>query len=82
MKHPFTTTLNTWAIEFLKSQAKKEKTDRNDVLEAALKMYKKAKLKREVEEGLADRQDEYREITNEFASAQMDILLRNEYEAK
>jgi len=71
MKHPFTTTLNTWAIEFLKSEAKKEKVDRNDVLESALKLYKIVKLKKEVDEAFADesRNEEYRQIAAEFKGA-------------
>ncbi len=78
MKHPLTTTLSDMAYQFLVSQAKEEKVNKNAILEKALKLYKKMELKRQVEEGLKERQDEYRQIASEFAEAQFNALLKDE----
>ena len=80
MKHPFTTTLSDWAIQFLidETEGKGRRANKNEVIEAGLKMYKKAKLKKEIEAGLKRDNDELRQITNEFAEAQFNALLKNE----
>jgi len=78
MKYPITTTLGSAAYHFLVAQAKKQKVNRNTIIEEALKIYKKMLLKQQVEEGLKDRQEEYREMAAEFEEVQSEALLKNE----
>lgn len=73
MKNTFTTTLDSTLFRFLSEEASRQETPRNRVLEEALKMYRKAKLKKEVEEGLKERQKEYKKTSSEFLAAQRKV---------
>lgn len=76
MKHPFTTTLSDWAIQFLidETEGRGKKANKNEIIEAGLKMYKKAKLKREIEAGLKHDNEELKQIANEFMAANLNRL--------
>jgi hypothetical protein len=74
MKNPITTTLDASLVDFLTREAKRQKVNRNDILEKALKFYKNFLLAKEVKEGLLDRQEEYRDMAQELSFAQQYAL--------
>lgn len=74
MKVPVTTTLDHSLVHFVQSEAKKQKVNRNDIYEKALRTYRRLLLAKEVKEGLLDRQGEYQGITGEFAQVQNIVL--------
>lgn len=76
MKTAFTTTLDPRLLLFVAQEAKKQKVNRNEILEKALKLYRNLKLQMEVEEGFKDegRKEEYRGVSHEFLAAQRHLL--------
>ncbi len=70
MKNAITTTLDSAWIQYLSEEAKKQHTNRNTIIENALKLYQSVHLAQQIQEGLMDRQDEYRSFAKEFEIAQ------------
>lgn len=62
MKTPLTTTLDQSLLDFLNQEAKKEQVNRNTILEKALKLYRNLKLEIAVQEGLKNREEEYKSL--------------------
>jgi hypothetical protein len=69
-KKPITTTLTKETYDFLVIEAKKENTSRREILEKALRLYKKIILEEQVKKGLKEREEEYRNTADEFFLAQ------------
>ena len=70
MNHTLTTTLSSWIYKFLNEEAKKNKTTKKSVIEKALSLYQKIKLKHEVEKWLSERYQEYSDVNSELLSIQ------------
>lgn len=74
MNHTFTTTLSNEIYEFLLKDAEETKSSKKHIIEEALKMYRKEKLRKAVEEGLKERYDEYKSIAAEVREVQITSL--------
>ncbi len=74
MNHPITTTLSDNIYQFLELETKNNGVTKKSIIETALKMYKKNKLKNEIIKGLKERQDEYCEINKEFENIQFNSI--------
>mgnify|MGYP003950511831 CR=1 FL=1 len=71
MNHTLTTTLSNEIYEFLLKDAEETKSSKKHIIEEALKMYRKEKLRKAVEEGLKERYDEYKAIAAEVREVQI-----------
>ena len=74
MSYTITTTLSEELYAFLVAEAKNLGSTKKAILEAALKEYKKQKLKNDVAKGLKLREKEYKEMQNQFSEAQAHSL--------
>ncbi len=70
MNHTLTTTLDFWIYSFLDQEAKKTKQTKKSIIEDALKMYQKYKLKEQILSWLDSRYEEYKNLNNEFKDIQ------------
>lgn len=70
MNHTITTNLESSLYTFLEQQSKSTKKTKKSIIEEALKLYQKYQLKSQIEAGLKERYDEYKEINSNFSETQ------------
>lgn len=71
MNHTLTTTLSDDIYKFLLDEAEESKSSKKHIIENALKMYRKDKLKKAVEAGLKERYEEHQHMVAEVREIQM-----------
>ncbi|NDK08310.1 hypothetical protein EOM39_03610 [Candidatus Gracilibacteria bacterium] len=74
MNHTITTNLEYGVYNFLEQQAKATKKTKKSIIEDALKLYQKYQLKAQIESGLNERYDEYKDLNNDFFETQINSL--------
>ncbi len=74
MNYTITTNLDYSVYNFLDQQAKTTKKTKKSIIEEALKMYQKYKLKDQIESWLSERYDEYKSLNNEFLETQINSI--------
>lgn len=74
MNYTLTTTLSWKFYNFLNQQSTLNKTTKKAIIEEALGIYQKQKLKEQIEKWLDNRYSEYKEINNDFANIQFNSL--------
>jgi predicted transcriptional regulator len=74
MTHTITTTLSEEIYKYICEMARIHKTSKKQVIEEAIKLLRKQKMAREIQEGLQERMQEYKEIGEEFHTAQASSL--------
>ena len=74
MNYTVTTNLDYSSYLFLQEQSKKTKQTKKSIIEEALKMYEKNKLKEQIEAWLTERYQEYKDLNNELLENQISSL--------
>ncbi len=74
MNYTITTNLDYSSYIFLQEQSKKTKQTKKSIIEEALKMYEKNKLKEQIEAWLTERYQEYKDLNNELLENQISSL--------
>jgi hypothetical protein len=74
MNHTITTNLEHSIYIFLEQQSKSTKKTKKSIIEDALKLYQKYQLKAQIESGLKERYNEYKNFNNEFLDAQFNSI--------
>ena len=74
MNYTITTNLDYSSYLFLQEQSKKTKQTKKSIIEEALKMYEKNKLKEQIEAWLTERYQEYKDLNNELLENQISSL--------
>ncbi len=74
MNYTITTNLDYSSYIFLQEQSKKTKQTKKSIIEEALKMYEKNKLKEQIEAWLTERYQEYKDLNNELLENQINSL--------
>lgn len=74
MNHTITTSLESSIYTFLEQQSKTTKKTKKSIIEEALKLYQKYQLKSQIEAGLKERFDEYKEVNSDFSDTQFNSI--------
>lgn len=74
MGHTITTNLDYSLYRFLEEQSRESKKTKKSIIEEALKLYQKYQLKSQIEAGLSERYNEYKEINNDFLEVQLNSI--------
>lgn len=77
MTHTITTNLANNLYQFVDKEAKKRKITKRSIIEKGLKLYRKKQLEKQIEDGLKDRYDEYKEINKELRPLQAKRITKN-----
>ncbi|MDD2871644.1 MAG: hypothetical protein PHS49_06685 [Candidatus Gracilibacteria bacterium] len=74
MNHTITTNIDHSIYLFLEQQSKATKRTKKSIIEEALKLYQKYQLKAQIESGLKERYNEYKNINNEYLNTQFNSI--------
>ncbi|MDD3303219.1 MAG: hypothetical protein PHN31_06705 [Candidatus Gracilibacteria bacterium] len=74
MNHTITTSLEYGIYNYLEEQVKATKKTKKSIIEDAIRLYQKYQLKAQIESGLSERYDEYKNLNNDFFETQINSI--------